>query len=104
MAKQSRWGTLEVAFTPLKRESAISLGTLALFVALRVLSFTCFSSASVVEQQVRTHISVNTAPILNIKGWPRGVLATFNDMTDLEKNNGISNRRLKNCAYPQIRI
>jgi diguanylate cyclase (GGDEF)-like protein/PAS domain S-box-containing protein len=31
--------------------------------------------------------SVNTAPILDAKGKPRGVLATFDDMTDLEKKH-----------------
>jgi diguanylate cyclase (GGDEF)-like protein/PAS domain S-box-containing protein len=31
--------------------------------------------------------SVNTAPIFDAKGRPRGVLATFDDMTDLEKKH-----------------
>jgi diguanylate cyclase (GGDEF)-like protein/PAS domain S-box-containing protein len=31
--------------------------------------------------------SVNTAPIFDAKGKPRGVLATFDDMTDLEKKH-----------------
>jgi diguanylate cyclase (GGDEF)-like protein/PAS domain S-box-containing protein len=184
MANKSRWGTLEVAFAPLQRESALSLGTLGgllLFVALmgfvlylffikrtlreldpkavipeRVRSaFNALSEGliildeknqiilandsftektdisedellgqradelewkkrekgfntdvypwqnSILNKERKTGIpmrlqlknsaeltfSVNTAPIFDAKGNPRGVLATFDDMTDLEKKH-----------------
>lgn len=184
MANESRWGTLEVAFTPLNRESELSLGTLGgllLFVALmgfvlymifikrtlreldpkavipeRVRSaFNALSEGLIIldekdqiilandsftekvnieedaligrradelawrkrEKGIRVDVfpwrtsmqnmerktgipmhlqlenrtertfSVNTAPIFDGKGRPRGVLATFDDMTDLEKKH-----------------
>ncbi|MES9944342.1 MAG: diguanylate cyclase [Candidatus Thiodiazotropha sp.] len=184
MANKSRWGTLEVAFAPLKKESALSLGTLGgllLFVALmgfvlymifikrtlreldpkavipeRVRSaFNALSEGLIIldekdqiilandsftektsikeddliglradelawrkrEKGIKADIfpwcssmqnmerktgipmhlqlrnktertfSVNTAPIFDGKGRPRGVLATFDDMTDLEKKH-----------------
>jgi diguanylate cyclase (GGDEF)-like protein/PAS domain S-box-containing protein len=184
MANRSRWGTLEVAFAPLQRESALPLGTLGgllLFVALtgfvlymifikrtlreldpkavipeRVRSaFNALSEGliildeknqiilandsftektditedaliglradelawkkrekglkadtfpwhnSMLNMERKTGIpmhlqlknrseltfSVNTAPIFDAKGRPRGVLATFDDMTDLEKKH-----------------
>ncbi|MET0070596.1 MAG: diguanylate cyclase [Candidatus Thiodiazotropha sp.] len=184
MAKQSRWGTLEVAFTPLSNESSLPLGTLGgllLFVALmgfvlymifikrtlreldpkavipeRVRSaFNALSEGLIIldekdqiilandsftekinkqedtliglradelawrkrekgvkadvfpwrtsmqsmerktgipmhlqlENSTERTFSVNTAPIFDGKGRPRGVLATFDDMTDLEKKH-----------------
>ncbi|PVV12531.1 MAG: hypothetical protein B6D77_05415 [gamma proteobacterium symbiont of Ctena orbiculata] len=184
MANKTRWGTLEVAFSPLKRESVLSLGTLGgllLFVALmgfvlymifikrtlreldpkavipeRVRSaFNALSEGLIIldekdqiilandsftektntaeealiglradelawrkrekgvkidvfpwrtsmqnmerktgipmhlqlENRSERTFSVNTAPIFDAKGRPRGVLATFDDMTDLEKKH-----------------
>ncbi|MEW8470564.1 MAG: diguanylate cyclase, partial [Candidatus Thiodiazotropha sp.] len=184
MAKENRWGTLEVAFTPLSKESRLPLGTLGgllLFVALlgfvlymifikrtlreldpkavipeRVRSaFNALSEGLIIldekdqiilandsftekinkqedaliglradelawrkrEKGVKADVfpwrtsmqsmerktgipmhlqlenssertfSVNTAPIFDGKGRPRGVLATFDDMTDLEKKH-----------------
>ncbi|MGD8910440.1 MAG: diguanylate cyclase, partial [Chromatiales bacterium] len=184
MANQSRWGVLEVAFAPLQRESALSLGTLGgllLFVAVsgfvlymifikrtlreldpkavipeRVRSaFNALSEGLIILDEkyqiilandsftektdimedalvglradelawrkrekgiksdsfpwhdsmrnrerkngVPMHLklqnrsersfSVNTAPIFDGKGRSRGVLATFDDMTDLEKKH-----------------
>jgi diguanylate cyclase (GGDEF)-like protein/PAS domain S-box-containing protein len=184
MTNNSRWGTLEVAFDPLNKESAVSLGTLGgllLFVALtgfvlymifmkrtlreldpkavipeRVRSaFNALSEGLIILDEkdqiilandsftektkitedaligmradelewkkrdkgikldtfpwhgsmhkmerktgVPMHLqldnksertfSVNTAPIFDAKGKPRGVLATFDDMTDLEKKH-----------------
>ncbi|MES9925100.1 MAG: diguanylate cyclase [Candidatus Thiodiazotropha endolucinida] len=184
MANESRWGTLEVAFTPLNSEYDLSLGTLGgllLFVALmgfvlymifikrtlreldpkavipeRVRSaFNALSEGLIIldekdqiilandsftekvdieedaligrradelawrkrEKGIRVDVfpwrtsmqnmerktgipmhlqlenrtertfSVNTAPIFDGKGRPRGVLATFDDMTDLEKKH-----------------
>ncbi|MBT3013516.1 MAG: diguanylate cyclase [Candidatus Thiodiazotropha sp. (ex Lucina aurantia)] len=184
MANESRWGTLEVAFTPLNSEYDLSLGTLGgllLFVALmgfvlymifikrtlreldpkavipeRVRSaFNALSEGLIIldekdqiilandsftekvnieedaligrradelawrkrEKGIRADVfpwrtsmqnmerktgipmhlqltnknertfSVNTAPIFDGKGRPRGVLATFDDMTDLEKKH-----------------
>ncbi|MCG7930576.1 MAG: diguanylate cyclase [Candidatus Thiodiazotropha lotti] len=184
MANQNRWGTLEVAFTPLTKESDLPLGTLGgllLFVALtgfvlylifikrtlreldpkavipeRVRSaFNALSEGLIIldekdqiilandsftekiekqedaliglradelawrkrEKGIKADVfpwrtsmlnmerktgipmhlqldnrsertfSVNTAPIFDGKGKPRGVLATFDDMTDLEKKH-----------------
>ncbi|MEW8691006.1 MAG: diguanylate cyclase, partial [Candidatus Thiodiazotropha endolucinida] len=39
------------------------------------------------ENRTERTFSVNTAPIFDGKGRPRGVLATFDDMTDLEKKH-----------------
>jgi diguanylate cyclase (GGDEF)-like protein/PAS domain S-box-containing protein len=184
MADKSRWGNLELAFTPLQRESVLPLGTLGgllLFVA--VMGFVLYmifikrtlrelDPKAVIPERVRSafnalsegliildeknqiilandsftektnitedaliglradeldwkkrekgkkadvlpwqnsmrnmerksgipvHLqlknrseltfSVNTAPIFDAKGRPRGVLATFDDMTDLEKKH-----------------
>jgi diguanylate cyclase (GGDEF)-like protein/PAS domain S-box-containing protein len=184
MANQIRWGSLEVTFAPLQRESALSLGTLGgllLFVALTGFVFYMIfikrtlrelDPRAVIPERVRSafnalsegliildeknqiilandsfaektnitedaliglraeelawkkrekgvkadsfpwqnsmlnmerktgvpmHLqlknrtelafSVNTAPIFDAKGRPRGVLATFDDMTDLEKKH-----------------
>ncbi len=184
MANRNRWGTLEVAFAPLNRESDLPLGTLGgllLFVALmgfvlymifikrtlreldpkavipeRVRSaFNALSEGLIIldekdqiilandsftekvnieedaliglradelawrkrEKGIKADVfpwrtsmqsmerktgipmhlqlvnknertfSVNTAPIFDGKGRPRGVLATFDDMTDLEKKH-----------------
>ncbi|MCU7857651.1 MAG: diguanylate cyclase [Candidatus Thiodiazotropha sp. (ex Lucinoma borealis)] len=39
------------------------------------------------KNKIERTFSVNTAPIFDGKGHPRGVLATFDDMTDLEKKH-----------------
>jgi diguanylate cyclase (GGDEF)-like protein/putative nucleotidyltransferase with HDIG domain len=107
LAGKSRWGTAEIRFRPLSDGLWLDpVLNLIVFVAgTAVLAFTFYlkktlrhlDPSSVVPDRVRATLdsedegrrtfAVNTTPILGADGKRRGALATFDDVTSIEKKN-----------------